>query len=134
ALPSTDPTLTAPTAGYGIISFWNGVGYTTCVIYVLNCPASGANFPVTTLNRNVTVDGKAVNVTMSASITAAGTSVVEVPASCSGSCTRTQATVTSGSPILGDISYSVTVGGQAVCSLTMHVDLGSLLVNSTYKA
>jgi hypothetical protein len=80
------------------------------------------------------VDGKAVNVTMSATMTAGGTSMTETPPGCSGSCTRTQATASSGSPLLGTITYKVTVSGKLVCSLTINVDLGSLLVNTSYKA
>jgi prepilin-type N-terminal cleavage/methylation domain-containing protein len=130
---STDPTVSAPIGATGSISFWNGLGYTTCTVYQANCPASGANFPVTAVNRTVVIGGKTVVVTMSAAITTGGTSVTEVPASCVGTCTRTQSTVTSGSPLLGDITYTVSVGGNRVCTLNIHVDLGALLVNTIYK-
>jgi type II secretory pathway pseudopilin PulG len=130
---STDPTLTAPVAGTGSVSFWNGTGYTTCTVYQAGCATGGANFPVTALNRTVQVNGQTVNVSISARITAGGTSITEVPSSCSGSCTRTQTQVTSGSPLLGDLTYTVTVAGTVVCSLNVHVDLGSLLVNTVYK-
>jgi hypothetical protein len=128
------PTVTAPGIGSGLISFWNGSGYTTCTVYQAGCPNGGANFPVATLVRNTSVDGNTVNVTMSAAITAGGTSTVQVPASCSGTCNRNQATATSGSPLSGTITYSVSVNSQVVCNLTMTVNLGSLLVNTTYQA
>lgn len=123
----------APVSGTGTVSFWNGTGYTTCTVYGSGCPMSGSNYPVSTLTRNVTVNGTAVTVTMSAAITAGGTSVTATPP-CGGTCTRNQVTASSGSPLLGTITYAVTVGGVSMCNLTMTVDLGMLLVNTTYKA
>ena len=130
---SASSSVVAPVSGTGSISFWNGTGYTTCTVYGAGCPTSGSNYPVTTLTRNGTINGVAVTVTISAAITAGGTSVTTSPI-CAGTCTRNQATVSSGSPMLGTVSYKVVVGGETMCNLTMTVDLGTLLVNTTYKA
>jgi hypothetical protein len=125
--------IVAPVSGTGTVSFWNGTGYTTCTVYGSGCPTSGSNYPVATLTRNVNVDGTAVSVRISAAITAGGTSVSASP-TCSGTCTRNQVTATSGSPLLGTMTYAVTVGGVSMCNLSMTVDLGTLLVNTSYKA
>ena len=62
-----------------------------------------------------------------------GSSVVD-PAGCTSPCTRTQASATVKSPIVGSFTYTITYGGALVASVTTAVDLGTLQAQSTYKA
>jgi hypothetical protein len=129
---SAAPAAQSPQAGTGTISFWNGSGYTTCTVYQTNCPPANSTYPIPTLNLNQLIGLIPVNVQLIASLSAGGKSTTQVPANCSGTCTRTQATATAGSPILGDVELKITILGQVVCDLTMHIDLGTTLVNTSY--
>jgi hypothetical protein len=54
--------------------------------------------------------------------------------SCAVPCVRTSASAQSASPIAGDINYKITHNGVTLADLTVHVDLGTLLAQTTYKA
>ena len=55
------------------------------------------------------------------------------PANCGASCTRTSADALAGSPVVGDILYTVTYASVVLADLRIHTDLGSLEANGTYK-
>ena len=128
---SAAPTGTAPNTGTGQIGYWNGTGYTTCTIYAVSCPP--ATVPSFTWNR--TIDGHVLAITMSATLQAGGApSPTQTPSSCSGTCTRTQATSVSGSPIVGNVTYLVVYNGNQIANLNIHVDLGTLRATASYQA
>jgi prepilin-type N-terminal cleavage/methylation domain-containing protein len=129
---SAAPAAQSPQSGSGTISFWNGTGYTTCTVYQTNCPPANSTYPIPTLSLSQLIGLIPVNVQVSASLSAGGTSTTQTPANCSGTCTRTKATSTAGSPLLGNVETKITILGQVVCDLTVHVDLGTTLVNTSY--
>jgi hypothetical protein len=131
---SAAPAVVAPVAGTGTISFWNGLGYTTCTVYASNCPPSGGNYPVTPVSLNIPVLLQTLTVTLQASIKVGGKSTTQTPTTCSGTCTRTRATATSGSPLIGDVKLKASLGGNVLIDLTIHVDMGNLTANTTYQA
>jgi len=124
------PALTAPATGTGSISFWNGVGYTTCTLYALSCPVTGGNYPIVPVVWTTVVDGHPLVVSMSAAITAGGKTT---SSSCSGTCTHTSAAASSGAPLLGDITYQLSYDGSTVMNVNIHVDLGALIANTSYQ-
>jgi hypothetical protein len=129
---SAAPAAASPQSGSGTISFWNGSGYTTCTVYQTNCPPANSTYPIPTLNISQLIGLAPVNVQVTASLSAGGKSTSQTPTNCSGTCTRTQATATAGSPLLGNVETKITILGQVVCDVTVHVDLGSTLVNTSY--
>jgi hypothetical protein len=44
------------------------------------------------------------------------------------------ATATAESPIVGDITYTVVVGGSTVANVTIHIDLGTLTAHAKYTS
>jgi len=64
-----------------------------------------------------------------------GTSTAQTMQSCSPACpnNRLAAAATSNSPILGDIHYKVTYNGSVVVDVVIHVDIGTLLAQSSYQ-
>lgn len=114
----------------GSISYWTGSGYATM--------APGSQ-PSTIPVAGLTIEdpasyGAVLKITMTASLSTGGTSVVDPAAGCASPCTRTQATATVGSPITGYINYTVSYGGQVLASVHMTVDLGSVQASATYQA
>jgi hypothetical protein len=127
-------TTAAPTTTVsgGTVSYWNGAGYTNLTVATGN-PVS---IPVGAVHLNYKsppVTGPTITVDITATLTTGGTSKTD-PANCGASCTRTQSSATSSSPIVGDITYAVSYGGTSLCSLTIHVDLGALTAKTNYTA
>jgi prepilin-type N-terminal cleavage/methylation domain-containing protein len=129
---SAAPTAQSPQSGTGTISFWNGTGYTTCTVYQTNCPPANGTYPISPVNLTQLIGLVPVTVQVSASLSAGGKSTSQTPTNCTGTCTRTQATSTAGSPLLGNVETKITILGQVVCDLTVHINLGTVLVNTSY--
>jgi hypothetical protein len=68
---------------------------------------------------------------MTASLTTGGLTTDN--GGCTGTCTRAQASARSASPLIGDITYTVTNGNSTVADLIIHVDLGTLLATASYQ-
>jgi hypothetical protein len=132
-ISSTAPAVTAPAAGTGQVSFWNGTGYTTCTLYAVGCGAGGVAMPVVSVNRTIILNGiHTVQFLINSSITAGGKTTTSIP--CGGTCDRTQASATSAPPLIGSITYKVIYDGVTIANLAIHVDLGTLLANASYQA
>ena len=111
------------------ISYWNGAGYSPMTL------AAGAAVavPVASVNINdAGFPGGALTSQISADVSTGGT-VKTDPANC-GTCTRTSASAQSASPVVGDITYKIIHNGVTLADLTIHVDLGTLLAQTSYKA
>jgi hypothetical protein len=118
----------APTvAATGTISYWNGGGYNTITVV----PGASVSIPVAALT--FTPAGTSVTVTLSGSLHTGGTATTVTPG-CTSPCTRTSATASSASPVVGSFSYKVTNGATVVCDLTINVDFGGLSAKATYTA
>jgi prepilin-type N-terminal cleavage/methylation domain-containing protein len=120
----------APTATWaGNISYWNGTGYSSIPII----PSSGE--PITVNVGPLNIGGglllPGVSIRLSATVTQ-GSATKTDPAGCSSPCTRTTAVATSASPII-DLSYRVTAATVTVADLNVHLDLGSLMAQSSYQ-
>lgn len=130
---SAAPTATMPTGGSApTISYWNGAGYSTMSL------AAGAavDVPVASVNINdAGFPGGALSIQISADVSTGGT-VKSDPdgGSCAVPCVRTSASAQSASPIVGDITYKIIHNGVTLADLTIHVDLGTLLAQTSYKA
>jgi hypothetical protein len=116
----------------GTISFWNGSGYTTCTVYQTNCPPANSTYPIATVDLNQTIDGKPVALFVKATLSAGGKSTTQAPSNCLGTCTRTRASASAGSPLVGSVETLIKIDGRLVCDLVVQVDLGSALVNNSY--
>ncbi len=118
----------APTAAStGNISYWNGTGYTSIPIAGTSTPTS---IPVSlSLPGGLVLPG--VTLTLNATVTP-GQRVVSDPAGGCGTCTRTQASGTTSSPVV-DLTYQVVVGSATLASLTIHADLGTVLAQGSYQ-
>ena len=127
---SAAPTVTIPISGSApTISYWNGAGYSTTTI----APGAAVAVPVASVNINdAGFPGGALTIQITAAISTGGT-VKTDPGNC-GTCTRTSASAQSASPIVGDITYTITHNGVTLANLTIHVDLGTLLAQTSYKA
>jgi hypothetical protein len=130
---STAPVVTSPVAGTGQVSYWNGVGYTTCTLYAVGCGAGGTTIPAAAVNYTITLNGiHTVLFSIHSSMTAGGKTTTSIP--CTGTCDRTQASATSAAPLIGSITYKVVYDGVTISNLTIHVDLGTLLASASYQA
>jgi prepilin-type N-terminal cleavage/methylation domain-containing protein len=130
---SAAPTATMPTgAGAPTISYWNGAGYSTTTI----APGPAVAVPVASVNINdAGFPGGALSIQITAGVSTGGT-VKSDPdgGSCAVPCIRTSSSARSASPIVGDITYKITHNGVTLADLTVHVDLGTLLAQTSYKA
>jgi hypothetical protein len=130
---SAAPTVTMPIGGSApTISYWNGAGYTSMTL----APGAAVDVPVASVNINdAGFPGGALTIQITADVSTGG-SVKSDPdgGSCAVPCIRTSASAQSSSPIVGDITYKITHNGVTLADLTIHVDLGALLAQTSYKA
>ncbi|MBV9412134.1 MAG: hypothetical protein JO148_11100 [Acidimicrobiia bacterium] len=130
AAPCAKQGATCSGSATGSLTYWNGVGYTTTPV---SWGATAPTITIPTVNVTSTVSGAVVNVTMTNTLTLGATST-----STSGtSPCRTvecKATAQVTSPIQGDIIYKVTVAGSTVANLDINVNLGTLAVQTNYRA
>jgi prepilin-type N-terminal cleavage/methylation domain-containing protein len=137
---SAAPSVTAS----GTISYWNGVGYTALAV----APGASVAIPVTSVHITDTVGGKVLQIDIQGSpssdcnawvlgcpatggTSTSATVLTCTPVPCPNS--RTAATAQSNSPFVANIFYRVIYDGEVQASLTMHVDLGTLLAQNTYQ-
>jgi hypothetical protein len=124
------------TISAGTISYFNGLSYSTMSLTgssgstptVIPVGLSGNGIHVT----DSLILGALLQLDVTANLTTGGTSVTD-PAGCSSTCTRTQASAASNSPIVGSFTFKLTYSGTVLANVTTNVDLGSLLAKSTYS-
>jgi type II secretory pathway pseudopilin PulG len=106
----------------GSILYWNGLGYTTLAV---NAGAS-VSIPLQSITIN--------NALTSTTISVGG--IVRTGGTTSGACASPcgDATATAESPIVGDLSYTIVVGGTTVAAITIHIDLGTLTAHAKYTS
>ena len=127
AAPST-------TINTGILSYWNGLGYST--VNLAGTP--GYSLPGVQVDHTTLVGFQTVRVRIATDGPIEMSSVPETATSTTGcnlvtypTCkTTTQATI--GSPVYGTFTYDVWVGGVQVVDLDIQVDLGTLHSRSLY--
>jgi len=125
---SATPTVTATTA---TIQYWNGSGYTSMAVPL----GASVSIPVVDVHINTTdLLGAPIKIDLTATVSTGGTATSYLATgSCALSpCTRSEATAVANSPIVGDVWLSTHYGGQDLCDLTLHVDLGSITAKATY--
>jgi prepilin-type N-terminal cleavage/methylation domain-containing protein len=117
----------------GTISYYNGTGYTSCTVGS-TCP--GGNLPVAPLVLVTTAHGNPLLINVSATVQQGSAPTSSTSATCSPTpCpnTRTAGSATANSPLTGDITYTINYSGSVVATLNIHVDLGTLLAQVSYK-
>ena len=125
------PTATAS----GAISYWNGAGYSSLTISAgtpVTIPVAAVHLTSGQTTVDIVPTYVGPNGLTNGLIT--GGTVITDPAGCNSSCTRTQATSQSLSPILGDIAYTVGSGGSSMCALDLSVDFGAITSKTNYQA
>jgi len=134
------PTVTAS----GTISYWNGTGYTNVSL----APGASVHLSIPTLNFVDASTGHVVqliirggsnldcSIWVSGCPVTGGTSSSSTFGVCNPACpnTRIAAFAQSNSPVIANIQYTLLYDAQTVVNTTIHVDLSTVLVNSTYKA
>jgi type II secretory pathway pseudopilin PulG len=120
---NANPSVTDYTGGssMGTISYWNGVAYTTVNITAGSASASLSLGTVTVTNALTSTTISLGGVIRTGTATAAA---------CASPCSA--ATAQSESPVVGDLRYTVVVGGVTVVDLALHIDLGTLLAEAEY--
>ena len=117
----------------GTILYYNGSGYTTLVPTLTPAP-----IPVGGGGNGVHLTDPLVSPLLQIDVTThlstGGGSVSDPAAGCSSPCTRTQASATVNSPIIGYVTYTVTYAGTVLADVTMAVDLGTTLAKGSYQA
>ncbi|HEX9717843.1 MAG TPA: hypothetical protein VGA93_07870, partial [Actinomycetota bacterium] len=115
----------APSAsiGGGVLSYWNGSGYTT--VTVSNTPTS---ITLPTFSHSQKFTGKDVVVTMSGTLTTGGVSTRQTVSDS----TRTSAEAIVKSPLKASLTYTITIQGVTYVNLTLDVDLGQIVATGTY--
>jgi hypothetical protein len=137
AAGGTSAATTTATISSGTLKYWNGAGYTS--INLANSGASGYNYAIASYDQSVTgtVGGKTV-VVRTQLATGSPFKMGSVPTTATTSCGAgpcvSSATATIGSPVYGTFTYTVTVNGSTVASLSLSVDLGTITSKSTYQA
>jgi len=130
AAPCANQAGTCGGTATGSLKYWNGIGYTTATV---NWGASQPIISIPGVNVTTIVNGAAVNVTMTNTLTF-GTKSTSTSGTAPCRIADCKATAQVSSPIQGDIMYTVTVAGATVANLDIHVDLGTLAVQTSYKA
>jgi type II secretory pathway pseudopilin PulG len=121
---STAPTVTI---GSGQIEAWNGVGYTTTTV-----TSTGGDVTVLPLAHTSSSGPGSTLVRISGTVTVQASTTSQAFHPSSGT-TRTSATALAGAPMVGTISYRVTVDGVVVADLTILVNLGTTSASTTYQ-
>jgi hypothetical protein len=120
----------ASSSSTGSLKYWNGTGYTTTTV---NWGATAPSITIPSVNLTTIVNAALVNVSITNTLTFGTTSTSTSGASpCQAS--ECKATAQSSSPVQGDIIYTVTVAGTTVANLDINVNMGTLAVQTNYKA
>jgi hypothetical protein len=124
---TTGPTLSRS----GTVWYWNGAGYSSIALGTGGTVAIPA-VPLTVIDAS---HGPTVTITMTADLDAMGTSTSQTIDTCTPACpnNRTDADATVGAPILGTITYQAWRNGSLLADLTIDVNLGQILAQSSYQ-
>ncbi len=115
------------TRNSGELSYWTGAGYQTQTIDWTSSPPTISVTPV-----DITDASTGLQVQIQATVTGgSGVTTSDNPSGCSTPCASS---ATSESPIVGDIVYTLLVGGTTIASYNIHVDFGALSVQTSYQA
>ena len=104
----------------GVIQYWNGIGYTAINV------ASGASATIPVANVVVTNGITSTTIGMTAVLRTGGSTTGPCASPCASAEARAE------SPLVGDIRYTVVVGGTTIVDLNIHIDLGTLLARAEY--
>lgn len=117
-------------SGTPTLTYWNGSGYTTTTI---DWGAAPPTIEIPTVSVfDDTVPGGPVEVTIDATVSAgAATTAITGPVGCGTACT---AAASIDSPLVADIRYTVTSAGGTLADIVIHVDLGSNIATTSYRA
>ncbi len=107
----------------GVLSYWNGSGYTTVTV-----PNTSTTITLPQFQKTQRFQGKDVTVTMSGTVTTGGVSTRETV---SGS-TRTSAQAIVKSPLKASLTYTIAIEGTTHVNLTLDVDLGQIVATGNY--
>jgi hypothetical protein len=121
------PTVTAA----GTISYWNGTGYSTLTI-TTGAPRSITVAPVSIYIPFFPGGPLTISLQGGVGLATGGTTTVD-PAACGSNCTRTTASASSASALVGDVTINITFGGTVLCNVSTDVDLGTLSVSGRYE-
>ncbi|MBV8295704.1 MAG: hypothetical protein JO085_02615 [Acidimicrobiia bacterium] len=130
AAPCAKQAATCAATSSGSIKYWNGSGYATAAV---NWGASPPTLNIPSVNASVLISSQLVNVSITNTLTfGSATTTSTGTAPCRAA--ECQATAQITSPIQGDIIYAVTIAGTTVANVDISVNLGSLAVQTNYKA
>jgi hypothetical protein len=106
----------------GTIQYWNGSAYSSLAI----AAGSSVSLPLA----SVTVSSGLTSTTLSigGTIRTGGTT----SGACASPCADAEAEAES--PVVGDIRYTVIVGGSTVADLLIHIDLGTITSHAEYTS
>jgi hypothetical protein len=122
----------AATIVTGTIEYYNGTGYQTMPVTSTPTP-----IPLGVGGGGVQSDpviAPLLQISVTGSLQTGGTSVSDPAAGCSAPCTRTVASATANSPLVGYLTYTMTYSGSVVANVTASVDLGTMLAKASYTA
>jgi hypothetical protein len=121
----------ATTISAGTIDYYNGAGYSTMSVtstrtqIQFGLQGAGVHYDASPL----------LKLDITGDLWTGGASVSDpAPANCGTTCTRTQASATVNSPIVGSFTYTITYAGVVAASITTSIDLGTMQAQSSYKA
>jgi prepilin-type N-terminal cleavage/methylation domain-containing protein len=132
AAPCANEASTCAGTAAGTVVYWNGTGYTTKTInWSVGASVPALNIPSVSVTG--LVSGALVNISMTNTLSfGAPTTTTSGSSPCQIS--ECKATAQVSSPIQGDIIYTVSIAGTQVANLDINVNLGTLAVQTNYKA
>jgi hypothetical protein len=116
----------------GLIEYYNGTGYSTITPGPTPTP-----IPLGLGGGGVQSDpaiAPLLQISVTGNLHTGGTAVSDPAAGCVAPCTRTAASATANSPLVGYLTYTMTYAGSVVADVTASVDLGTMLAKSSYTA
>jgi type II secretory pathway pseudopilin PulG len=106
----------------GTIQYWNGAGYTSVAV------GSGASVSLPLASLTVSSGLTSTTLSIGGTIRTGGTT----SGTCASPCA--DASASAESPIVGDIRYTVIVGGNTVADLLIHIDFGTATAHAQYTS
>jgi len=106
----------------GTIQYWNGTAYSSVAV------AAGSSVSLPLSSVTVTSGLTSTTISIGGTIRTGGTT----SGACASPCANAQAEAES--PIVGDIRYTVIVGGTTVADLLIHIDLGTITAHAEYTS
>jgi Tfp pilus assembly protein PilV len=133
AAPCAKQASTCSGTASGSLTYWTGIGTTGYATASVNWGATPPNITIPPVNFNTLVGGAVVNVSMTNTLTF-GTTSTSTSGTAPCRVIECKATAQATSPIQGDIIYTVSVAGATVANVDINVNLGTLTVQTNYKA